>query len=152
TAISTKSFAGVGSLTTLSDAQVIQLGVARASWQAGPLEIVDGGFTSVARVAVQSRVSQLQGQQLWWRLRDQPGTALISASLLNAVVSSPPAVAGKKPAPFTLWVRESDGGRPVKLSVIGVIDARSELDPGIYTSRRTAAGLGVPLDAPNSFL
>ena len=54
-------------------------------------------------------------------------------------------------APLTLWVRPDDGGQPLKLTVIGVIDSRSQLPPGIYTSRATAAGMGVALPAPSTY-
>ncbi len=151
-AVSPKSFSSVGSITTVSDAEVIQLGIARTSWQTLPLQVVDNGFLTASTVAVKSRVKQLQGQAIWWTLRDQPGTAVVSAALINSGIAPPANGPGNSPAPFTLWVRPADGGKPVKLSVIGIVDSRSELDPGIYISSQTASGLGAPLGDPASYL
>ncbi len=151
-AVSDKSFSRIGSITTVSDAEVVQLGVARTEWEAAPLQVVDNGFLTQSKVAVKSRLPQLQGPAIWWALRDQPGTAVVSATLLNSVIAPPANDVNNKPAPFTLWVRPSDGGQPVKLNVIGIIDSRSDLDPGIYTSQTTASGMGVSLGDPSSFL
>ena len=151
-AISPHSFSAVGSITPVSDAEFIQLGVAQTSWQTAPLSVVDSGFLTAATVAVRSLVPGVQGQASWWDLRDQPGTAVVSASLLNSVIATPANLGGKAQQPITLWVRPSDGGHPVKLTVIGIIDSRSELDPGIYTSSQTAGGLGVSLGAPATYL
>ncbi len=150
-AVSAKSFSSVGSITPISDAEIVQLGISRATWQSAPLTAVDDGLMSVAQVAVKSRLPQVEGQALWWRLRDQPGSAIVSASLLNGIIATPADVNGK-PAPFTLWARSGDNGNPIKLTVIGVIDGRSELDPGIYLSQETATGLNVSLGAPAAYL
>ena len=48
-------------------------------------------------------------------------------------------------APFAVWSRPAEGGRPIKLTVIGIVDPRSELDAGLWISQATAAGLGVAL-------
>ncbi len=151
-AVSDKSFSRIGSITTVSDTEVVQLGVTRAAWETAPLQVVDNGFLTESKVAVKSRLPQLQGPAVWWAVRDQPGTAVVSAALINSVIAPPENDVNNTPAPFTLWVRPSEGGQPVKLSVIGIVDSRSELDPGIYTSPETAGRMGVALGDPASFL
>ncbi len=151
-AVSDKSFSRIGSITMVSDAEVIQLGVAHATWETASLQVVDNGFLTESKVAVKSRLPQLQGPAMWWALRDQPGTAVVSAALLNSVIAPPENDVNNKPAPFTLWIRPGNGGQPVKLNVIGIVDSRSDLDPGIYTSQETANGMGVSLGDPSSFL
>jgi len=54
-------------------------------------------------------------------------------------------------APFTVWVRAAAGGKPIKLTVIGIVDPRSEIDAGLWTSRTTAEGLGMAIGSPTSY-
>jgi putative ABC transport system permease protein len=53
--------------------------------------------------------------------------------------------------PFTVWARPAEDGQPIKLTVIGIVDPRSEIDAGLWTSRMTASGLGVGLGPPTSY-
>jgi putative ABC transport system permease protein len=76
---------------------------------------------------------------------------VVSSTLLNSVLTLPETTANDD-GTFTLWVRPHDGGQPVRLAVIGLVDSRSELDPGIYISQQTAQGFGIALDAPTTYL
>jgi putative ABC transport system permease protein len=152
-AVSPNAFRGIGSITTLNDAQVVQLGVPHASWQPAPLAIVNNQFLTTSHVALSPRIPTLRGDAIWWAVRDQPGTAVVSSTLLNSILTPPNTPAVKEDdGTFTLWVRPNEGGQPVRLTVIGLIDSRSELDPGIYTSQQTAQGFGIPLAAPSTYL
>jgi putative ABC transport system permease protein len=150
-AVSPNAFRGIGSITALSDAEVVQLGVPRASWQPAPLAIVNNQFLTNTHVALSPRIPTLRGDAIWWAVRDQPGTAVVSSTLLNSVLTLPETTANDD-GTFTLWVRPHDGGQPVRLAVIGLVDSRSELDPGIYISQQTAQGFGIALDAPTTYL
>jgi len=151
-AVSPNAFRGVGSITTLSNAEVVQLGVPRTSWQTAPLAIVNNQFLTTANVALSPRIPTLRGDAIWWAVRDQPGTAVVSSTLLNSILTLPEQTAEDGSGTFTLWVRPNEGGQPVRLTVIGLIDSRSELDPGIYISQQTAQGLGITIDAPSTYL
>jgi putative ABC transport system permease protein len=83
--------------------------------------------------------------------------AVVTAAALPGAASPSGARQGlsRTLEPLTLWALPGDAesgesGRPVKLTIIGVIDARSELETAIYTSRATAAGLGAPLPVPET--
>jgi putative ABC transport system permease protein len=151
-AVSPQSFSSVGSITTISDTVAIQFGVSRTSWQTAPVAIVNNQFLTTVKVPVSTQTATLQGQAIWWAVRDQPGTAVVSSALLNSVLTTPDYDDGNNTASFTLWVRPSTGGQPLKLTIIGIVDSRSELDPGIYMSRQTAQGLGITLDPPSTYL
>src|SRR5205823_12640879 len=88
---------------------------------------------------------------VWRALRERPGTAVVTAAAYSNAVTVPGSAQSATMAPLTVWARLPDSGGPVKLTVIGVVDARSELDPAIYTSRATAASLGVAPPAPHHY-
>jgi putative ABC transport system permease protein len=89
-AIATSAFDAVGSTSRL-DVQVVQIGVQRASWRGASLVAADDGFLGAARVRMQRRVSgYADAAAIWKALREQPGTAVVSASLLTSVVGPDP--------------------------------------------------------------
>jgi len=151
-AVSANAFRGIGSITTLTDAEVVQLGVPRAGWETAPLAVVDNQFLTNTHVALGPRIPTLRGGAIWWAVRDQPGTAVVSSTLLNSILTLPDTTVKDDDGTFTLWVRPREGGQPVRLTVIGLVDSRSELDPGIYISQQTAQGFGIALDAPSTYL
>ncbi len=150
-AVSRETFGAVGGLAT-QNVQLIQFGPPRAAWAAAPLVVADDGFLGGIAARIDRRAPGYDSDAAVWRaLRERPGTAVATVSTLNSVLSLPPAAAGERFAPVTAWVRAPDGGRPVRLQIVGIVDARSDLDGGIYTSRATAEGLGVALPAPTTY-
>ena len=145
------AFSAVGSVAT-SDAKVVQFGAARSGWRDAPLAAADDAFLGAARVALTRRApGYASDSAMWQALRDQPGLAVVSASLVRTggALELP---TGGGFAPVTLWARlDSAGSSPVKLRVVGVIDPSSELAAGVYTSRATAMMLG-PLPDPETYL
>ncbi|HEX5502909.1 MAG TPA: FtsX-like permease family protein, partial [Thermomicrobiales bacterium] len=150
-AVSRASFGAIGGVSTL-DLQVVQLGLPASSWHDATVAAVDDGFLDGVQVGFARRAPGYRDDAAVWRaLRERPGAAVVSASLLDSAVAVGGSPEDATMPPATLWARPSDGGKPVKLTIIGVLDARAELDPAIYTSRATVAGLGVPLPDPTTY-
>ncbi|HET7038071.1 MAG TPA: ABC transporter permease [Thermomicrobiaceae bacterium] len=148
-AVSDKSFSAIGGTAPL-EVQAVQLGTPLGGWLNETLVAVDDGFLQGVKANLVRRAPGYESTGSIWRaLRQHPGTAVISPTLVGSGGLTVPPVKGFDP--LTLWVRPDDGGQPVKLTVIGVIDSRSQLPPGVYTSRATAAGLGVALPAPSTY-
>jgi hypothetical protein len=148
-AVSRATFGAVGGLAGM-ETIAIQLDAPRARWQTMPLAIVDDAFLNAVRVQTQSRSSSFADDQaVWTALQEQPGTAVITGQLPDGFVLSQPPTAVFEP--FTVWLRPEANGSPAKVRVLGVIDPNSDLEPGIYTSRTTAAKMGVALPAPRSY-
>jgi putative ABC transport system permease protein len=149
-AVGRDSFSAVGGVA-LQDVQSVQLGGARAHWQPATLAVADDGFLGGIEASLQRRAPNYANDQaVWAALQAQLGTAVVTARGLEQI----DAIAGDdedRMEPWTVWVRPQQGGQPIKLSVIGVVDARSELDDAIYTSRTTAAELHVSLAAPRTY-
>ena len=144
-AISPDAFRALGGFASL-DVQSVQLGQAQASWRPAPLAIVDRGFlegVQVDIIADDPRYSVTGAA--WTALAEQPGLAVVAGQSRGAG----PAGAGANPS--TIWVRPNLGGRPVKLTVVGTVDPRSDLPAGIYVSPATAEGLGVALPPPATY-
>jgi len=147
-AVGRNSFSAVGGVA-FQDVQSVQLGVPRAQWQPATLAVADEGFLNGIQASMERRAaSYANDQDVWAALAAQPGTAVVTARGLGQINST---ADENGLQPWTVWARPQQGGQPVKLSVIGVVDARSELDDGIYTSRTTTAGLHVPVAAPRTY-
>ena len=54
--------------------------------------------------------------------------------------------------PLPVWVRDTRGGRAVKLIVIGVLDTRASFGPGLFTSTASFADSGAPPPARATYL
>jgi putative ABC transport system permease protein len=150
-AISRAAFGAIGGVT-MQDVQLVQLDLPAASWQASTLAVVDDGFLQGIQSAIKPRVAAYHDNaSVWAALRERPGTAVVSASLLSNILTIQGSPESDTMSQVTVWIRPNTRGRPVKLAVIGVVDPRSELDEAIYTSRTTAARLGISLAAPSTY-
>jgi putative ABC transport system permease protein len=148
-AIGRAAFGAIGGTTPI-DARAIQLGIPRSIWQNARIVAADDGFLSGSAVGFERRAKGFNSDAaVWAALRDRPGLAVVTGSTASSFLT-PPDGNGDF-APFTVWVRPAEEGTPVKLTVIGIVDPRSELDAGIWTSRTTAEGLGVDLAPPTSY-
>lgn len=148
-AIGRAAFGAIGGTVTL-DARVIQLGIPRAIWQTAPVVAADDGFLAGSAVGFERRSSGFDSDaSVWAALRERPGLAVVTGSTASTFLTLPPGNGGF--APFTIWARPAQDGRPIKLTVIGIVDPRSEIDAGLWTSRTTAAGMGVETGPPTSY-
>ena len=151
TAVSREAFDAVGGVAQ-QGVQIVQFGTPRDAWHGASLAVADDGFLRGIAAGIERRAPGFgSGTAVWEAVRERPGAAVVTASTLRTILVAPAGVAGEPLAPFTIWARPTEGGRPVKLTVIGIVDARSELDGGIYVSRATAAGLGIAPPPPAAF-
>jgi putative ABC transport system permease protein len=150
-AVSRDAFTAIGGVAS-AEVEMVRLGLPRAKWQQTALAIADDGFLRPQDASAQVRLDRRAGEYrdeaaAWAALQERPGTAIVTAQTASDRSGEDTTQAGSRSAPFhpfTVWIRPTNGGQPIKLTVIGVVDARSALPDGIYLSRATAAGLGVP--------
>jgi putative ABC transport system permease protein len=148
-AVSRASFGGVGGIAFM-ETTAIQFETSRARWQDAPLAIVDEQFLTAIQTRMQHQSSDYTTTAtVWTAMREQPGTVVITGRLPDGFVL--PNTVSEAFEPFTIWLRPPSDGLPVKVSVIGIIDASSDLEPGIYTSRTTAASMSVALPSPRTY-
>ena len=142
-AIGRDAFGPIGGIALL-DARLIQLGIPRATWRNAPIVAADDGFLAASAARFERRaVGYASDAAVWRAVRERTGLAVVTGSTASAFVTLP-AGAGAF-APFTVWVRPAEGGRPIKLTIVGIVDPRSELDAGLWVSQTTAGGFGVAI-------
>ena len=154
-AASPDDFDAIGSVRQL-DAQIVQLDIDDAAWRGAPLAALDEGFLDASQVRLMRRSSDYgDDRDVWRALASSPGTAVISPALLRSVVAAPLAADDESFDPITIWMRTSTGtassASPIRLTVVGVIDSRSDLPPAIYVSVETALGAGDLLPVPDTW-
>ncbi len=143
------AFGSIGGIATL-DARLIQLGIPRAIWQNAPIVAADDGFLAASETHFERRaVGYANDAAVWRAVREQAGLAVVTGATASAFVTLPDGVGSF--APFTVWVRPAEGGQPLKLTIIGIVDPRAELDAGVWTSWVTVAGLGVVVGPPETY-
>lgn len=148
-AVSRDTFRSIGSIAW-HEASVVAFGVARSRWQDTTLAIVDDGFLSGIEAGLDWRAApSASDAAVWAALRDQPGTAVVARQLPTGALLPP--ADQQTDQPVTIWVRPPGAAAPVKLRVIGAIDARSALDLGIYISQTTASQMGIRSAGPQSY-
>jgi putative ABC transport system permease protein len=91
---------------------------------------------------------------VWEAVRTQPGLAVVAGSAIRSRDVEPAPIpvfrlAGLfredvRFAPTPVWVRDTRGGRTVKLTVIGVLDPRATFGNGLFTSASIFADASVP--------
>lgn len=150
-AVSRDAFRAIGAVAT-QEVQSVQLGLPRASWQPGTLAVVDDAFLTGIQAGMERRAAgYADAAAVWAALREQPGAAVVTTGMLRDGLTLPPSSSSATLEPFTIWARPNRGGQPIKLTVIGIVSGRSDLDAAIYTSRATATGLGVALPPPDTY-
>ncbi|HEY0734828.1 MAG TPA: FtsX-like permease family protein [Herpetosiphonaceae bacterium] len=149
-AVSRDDFSAIGSIAR-AEAAIVQPGLLRSRWTDAPLIVGDDGFLAGIQARMQQRAGGYTGDAaVWETVREQTGAAVITGRLPRGM-SLPAAAYDDDFTPFTVWARSAQGGAPVKLSVIGVVDARSELESGLYISQATAQTLGTPIAPPETY-
>ncbi len=147
-AVSLETFDTIGGVSRVG-AQVVQFGLEATGWRSETLVITEPAFSESIEVPFVQRAQGFNDDTSVWRaLAEQPGAAVMTAGSLPG---NPSATTGDVPLPLTIWARSEDGGQPIKLTVVGIVDPRTELDRGIYLSRETATGLATSLPAPQTY-
>lgn len=147
--VSRADFGAIGGTTPI-DARIVQFGLSRATWRNAALLAADNGFLDGIAASFERRATGYDTDAAVWRaVRDQPGLAVVTGSTASTFVS-PPGDSGPF-APFTVWAKPTSDGKPIKLTVIGILDPRAELDPGLWVSRTTASDLGIALVPPTAY-
>ncbi|CAA9283796.1 MAG: Chorismate synthase [uncultured Chloroflexia bacterium] len=144
-AIAPDAFDAYGGLASL-DAEVVEFGLPTAAWQSANMVIADDGFLRGLRTGVERTPGAVDRSGApWAALSSEPGTAIVVGAVLDTSGGTS-AATGR-----TVWMRGSTGGTPVRLQIIGVGDARSSLEPGIYVGQATAERWGTALPAPSTY-
>jgi putative ABC transport system permease protein len=142
--VSPDAFTAIGAASPLQ-VQAIQTDTG-SRWSSANLIVVDNGFVSGVRTPI-------VGGADWSRL-SQPGTAIVGAGLLRAVPNRLQLHdgEGRDFHPTVLWLRDSRGTHPaVRVSVVGLADARGPLGNSIVVNGATLAGWPAP-DAGGYYL
>ena len=162
--VAPESFSTVGGQVEIA-VQAIQLDAAEGRWQSTQLQVVDDGWLSGIGAPLTHRAPGFDTDaDVWAALRRGSGMAVVHGSAIRAGASATTAVDLFGAAPFRMdgvtreddavpttvvWARNLDGGPPVRLTVIGVVDARSTLGRGIYVpaaALQEAGWVSPPLD------
>lgn len=150
-------FAAIGTLTSFPG-QAIAVGAADAVWNATTLNAADAGFLAGVRFSLTARAPQYRTDSDVWRaLAATPGLAVVDASAVAPAGSADSGLTlptiqpgDTRLPPSVVWVRANKGGRPVKLTVIGVLDPRASLASGITVSYATVQR-ALPLPPATTF-
>lgn len=150
-AISRETFGAIGSFSKYN-AHVVSFSLSSARWQPTALVVVDDGFLGGIRARITQRTTGYRSDQsIWTALRERSGVAIITARGQQDILRPAEEQESEIFQPFTVWVRLSGKAQPLKLTIIGVVDARSELDSGVYISQATAEALHLSSSAPRSY-
>ena len=147
-------FAAVGTIAS-APAEAIQAGGEVAVWRPVGLNLADDELTRTVRSGFSGRaVGYASDAAVWEAVRTQPGLAIVAGSAVRARDVEPAPIPIFRLAgvfredtrfePTPVWVRDTRGGRTVKLTVIGVLDPRASFGNGLFTSATTFAEAGVP--------
>lgn len=148
-AIRPEAFAAIGGIASFP-VRAVQFGTPNASWRDAMIVAADDGFLGQTTIGFSRRARGYGDDAAIWRaLRAGGGLAVLTGTRSGATLDTP--TGDGTFAPFTVWVRGADNGTPVKLTIIGIIDPRSDAPPGVWTARATAARVGTTVPAPSSY-
>jgi putative ABC transport system permease protein len=148
------AFSAVATMAS-APAEAIQPGNDLAVWRPVGLNLVDDELTRTVRSGFSGRAAGYASDTaVWDAVRTQPGIAIAAGSVVRSRDVEPvPIPSFRFSGPFredarfeptTVWVRDTRGGRTVRLTVIGVLDPRATFGNGLFTSTETFAQAGVP--------
>lgn len=157
TSIRPTDFSGVGSQAPIT-AQAIEPDSGYASWQPLTVHLADEGLVKGTPLQLSARArGYTSDAAVWQALAREPGTALIARGSLPSSPStrgglSRPLAGESGFAPVSIWLRDSNGSLPLRLTIIGVVNDRSVIPSGLLSLRAN-----VPLPAavqaqPSSYL
>jgi putative ABC transport system permease protein len=126
-----------------------------AVWRQVGLHLLDEEFASTVGSGFSGRANGYPTDAaVWEALRTQPGLAIAAGLAVRSREVEPAPIPtfrldgmfreDARFEPATVWVRDTRGGKAVKLTVIGVLDPRATFGNGLFTSAATFADAGVP--------
>ncbi|HLZ69128.1 MAG TPA: FtsX-like permease family protein [Dehalococcoidia bacterium] len=149
-------FSGVGSNATIS-AEVVQPSGKAASWHTATVHLADEGMLRGTRLRLSARADGYPSDgAVWDALAAKPGTAVVAiGSLPDGTGYSSVGLSAPKPGdalfqPDRLWLRDTSG-KPLRLTVIGVVDDREAFPSGLLTLRSNVATASAQTAVPTSF-
>jgi putative ABC transport system permease protein len=148
-AIRPEAIAAIGGIAPFP-ARAVQFGTPRATWRDTTIVAADDGFLGQAAIGFSRRARGYNDDAAIWRAMRAGGGLAVMTGTRSAGGLDPPPGDGTF-SPFTAWARGADGGEPIKLTIIGIIDPRSDAPPGVWTSRATASALGAASSPPGSY-
>jgi len=159
------TLAAAGS-ATVSPVGVVQLTAPRPTWTLYALNRVSDGFLKATTLHLSTRATGYDSDAAVWRaLRTRPNLAVVDS---GAVLTQQGAAAAPPPdmpsaysgaplfvldgvraedtvmPPLPVWLADPTAGRAVRLTIIGIVDARAYATYGIITPERNVAGAGFP--------
>ncbi|MGI8552734.1 MAG: ABC transporter permease, partial [Dehalococcoidia bacterium] len=163
TATKPENFAGVGSQASFT-AEAIEPAAGSAAWRGLTVHLADPGLIQGTRLRLSGRArGYTSDQSVWDALSTRPDMAVVARGSLPLDPGtttnwiSRPLISDSTFNPETLWVRDTAGAAPVKLTVIGVVDDSSALPSGLLTlnnnmttpTARTAVPVNFLFKVPN---
>ncbi len=149
-------FSGVGSDATIS-AEIVQPSGKAASWHTATIRLADDGMLRGTRLRLSARASSYATDgAVWDALAARPGMALVSlGSLPDGTGYSSVGINAPKPGealfkPEPIWLRDTSG-KPLRLTIIGVVDDRDALPSGLLTLRTNVTTPTARTAVPTSF-
>jgi putative ABC transport system permease protein len=147
-------FEAIGGIAS-APAEAVQPGAEAALWRTVGLNLVDDDFTRTVRSGFSGRAAGYDSDAaVWEAIRSQPGLAIAAGPTVRSRDVEPAPIPifrldgvyreDTRFEPATVWVRDTRGGRAVKLTVIGVLDPRATFGNGLFTSATSLADAGVP--------
>src|SRR6185369_14096436 len=137
-------FSAIGSLAS-APAEAVQPGINVTLWKSTGLNLVDDEFARTVRAGFSGRATGYDSDAaVWEAVRTQPGLAIVAGPTVRSRDVEPVPIPifrlsglyreDATFAPTAVWVRDTRGGRSVKLTVIGVLDPRATFGNGFFTS------------------
>jgi putative ABC transport system permease protein len=135
-------FPAIGGVST-QGGELIRLAGPRATWQPTTVGVLDEAFLRTTEAHLTTRAAAYaEPRDVWTALAERPGLAVVGATVAAGLGLGP---AGETLAPGTaVWVRAREGGRALRLEVVGVLAPRSPLGDGVFLSAAMAARAGLP--------
>jgi putative ABC transport system permease protein len=148
-AIRPEAFAAIGGIASFP-VRAVQFGVPSVRWRDATIVAADDGFLAQTTLGFSRRARGYSDDAAIWRaLRAGDHLAVLTGTRSSATLDAPTGDGAF--APFTVWTRATDTGAPIKLTIIGIIDPRSDAPLGIWTSRATASAFGTALPSSSSY-
>jgi putative ABC transport system permease protein len=140
-----EDFPAIGAVRS-QPGELIRLGGPTAAWQGTRVSVLDAEFLRTTSTRLQARAAGYGDEGALWRaLADRADLAVVGAPLAATLgLGSGPANGNGGLAPETVWLRARDGGRPLRLQVVGVLPARSPLGDGVFVGESAAAPAAMP--------
>jgi putative ABC transport system permease protein len=147
-------FSAIGTLAS-APAEAVQPGQDVTLWRPVGLTLVDDELARTVHAGFSGRATGYDSDAaVWSALRTQPGLAIVAGPTVRSRDVEPVPLPifrlggvyreDATFAPTPVWIRDTRGGRAVKLTVIGVLDPRATFGNGLFTSSASVAEAGVP--------